>query len=155
MKHFILLGLFFLVACNYYPQNETKNKIEKYIKQQLNNPDSIEFISVNGLTKDWHQTPLDSDIMAWSEIHQVSKFDHKAIEICVDSLNKLRPDLAQKNNRNLKLIESGKLDYYWTNCTFTIINNGQKKLMQYVVQLDTNYKIINAKTISAEKQIVE
>ncbi|MEO6852181.1 MAG: hypothetical protein ABI203_01720 [Mucilaginibacter sp.] len=155
MKRLILVGLFFSVACSHNPQTIAANNIGRYIKEKLNNPDSFELVSVDNVRKDWHQTSLDSDIVAWSYAHQKSKFDPKSIDMCVDSLNKVRPDLAKENIKKLKLIESGKLDYYWTICTVKIIDKGQTKLLKYLVELDTSYNITDAKDITNEKHIIE
>ncbi|HZX59574.1 MAG TPA: hypothetical protein VFE54_12640 [Mucilaginibacter sp.] len=151
MKRVLLVALVILSACHQKPLEIATRNMEAYLKQKYNDPDSFKFIRVNSLVKDWQEphvdsgfVKLDSGLTIWAFFHNKSKMDHKVLEKYVDSLNKARPDSAKEMNRNLKLAESGKLDMYYTTCTFIILNKRHRDTFFYSFKFDTTYKVTQA-----------
>lgn len=151
MKKFLVFLFVVLVSCK--SNNSIVNtKIENFIKGKLNNPETFELISIDSLTKDRHYTSLDT-LPVNSGIKGI--FDYKGFERYVDSENKVRPDLAYYNLRDLKNIESGKLNFYYTDCTFRIKNGSEKKLLKYHFELDTVFNIINYSNVTKNMGIIK
>ena len=146
------LIIVFLCSCKSNINNIANTNIENFIKGKLDNPETFELISIDSLTKDRQTTSLDT-LPVNSGIKGL--FDYKGYERYVDSVNKVRTDLAYYNLRDLKNIESGKLNFYYTDCTFRIKNGSEKKLLKFHFQLDTVFNIINYSDVTKSIGIIK
>ena len=143
MKKYLLLALLICGCVQTEQQSRAHHAAEQYIKDFLN-PKGLESINFGPLEKQRHITPLDSSL----NYAHINPDNHQKMEKYVDSENDQRPDRAAANIRQMDSIEKGKLFYYSMIYSFRVDSGTKKKVLRYRFELDTAFRVVNAKDIT-------
>ncbi|MFB9843294.1 hypothetical protein [Mucilaginibacter ginsenosidivorans] len=157
MKKLFIISLLLLFSCSHTPKEIASKNITSYIKSRLDNPESLELISIDSLTKSRRITSLDSGIMASDIASDTPKnlFDYAFFQRLAEKENKMNPNYKMSIDQDLNEIKSGKNVFYVTNGIFRIREAGSKELKKYKFILDTLYNVQSAQDKTEEMQIIK
>ncbi|HTI60767.1 hypothetical protein [Mucilaginibacter sp.] len=157
MKKLFIIPLSLLFSCHHTPKEAASKNIASYIKSKLDNPEYLELISIDSLTKSRRITSLDSGIMASNVASDTPKnlFDYAFFERLAEKENKRNPNYTSNNNDDLNEIKSGKYTFYTTNAIFRIKDGGSIKLKKYKFKLDTLYNVQSSQDKTEEMRIIK
>jgi hypothetical protein len=125
-------------------QMRANSAAEHYMRSMYGNPKYFKSVSFSALEKRRYATALDTSLM----MAGVDTNNHREAQRYADSESGQRPDLTTKNTEDVYNIKHDKLSYYLLIYSFRVDSEGDKKFMRYRLEMDTAFRVINARDVT-------